>query len=382
MVSLDAVGNTTKAVTKGFAIGSAVIASVALFASMAGAVLSGTVLVETTFALPGLGQSMVVENIAGASGTIGAYQVTRAAPDGYTLLANSISMAFNDTLYSKLPYDSIKDFSPVSLLAISANVLTVGPSSSAKTVQDLVQLAKSRPGKLNYGSGGIGGSDHVCSEYFQSVTGTKLVNVSYRGSAPALADLAAGMIEMAFAPIASGMPLITSGKLRALGVSTTQRLLDVKPDDFDFIFDTNVRGAFFVAQEVGKRMVARARGTAPGTFTGGRIINIASMAGLKVLPQIGAYCMSKSAVIQMTKAMALEWGRFGINVNAICPGYIDTEINHHHWETEQGQKLINMLPRKRVGQPKDLDALLVMLASDESGFINGAIVAADDGFAL
>ena len=169
------------------------------------------------------GQSFVVDNRTGAGSTIGTNIVAKAAPDGYTLLANSISMAFNDTLYSKLPYDSIKDFSPVSLLAISANVLTVGPSSSAKTVQDLVQLAKSRPGKLNYGSGGIGGSDHVCSEYFQSVTGTKLVNVSYRGSAPALADLAAGMIEMAFAPIASGMPLITSGKLRALGVSTTKR---------------------------------------------------------------------------------------------------------------------------------------------------------------
>ena len=166
------------------------------------------------------------------------------------------------------------------------------------------------------------------------------------------------------------------------GVSNTQRLQEVSDDDFDFIFDTNVRGAFFVAQEVGKRMMARAKGSAPGTYTGGRIINIASMAGLKVLPQIGVYCMSKAAVIHMTKAMALEWGRFGINVNAICPGYIDTEINHHHWETEQGQKLINMLPRKRVGQPKDLDALLVMLASGESGFINGAIVAADDGFAL
>lgn len=166
------------------------------------------------------------------------------------------------------------------------------------------------------------------------------------------------------------------------GVSTTQRLLDVKPEDFDFIFDTNVRGAFFVAQEVGRRMVARARGTAPGTYAGGRIINIASMAGLKVLPQIGAYCMSKAAVIQMTKAMAMEWGRFGINVNAICPGYIDTEINHHHWDTEQGQKLIAMLPRKRVGQPQDLDALLIMLASGESGFINGAVIAADDGFAL
>lgn len=166
------------------------------------------------------------------------------------------------------------------------------------------------------------------------------------------------------------------------GVSTTQRIQDVTPEDYDFIFDTNVKGAFFVAQEVGKRMLARSRGAAPGSFTGGRIINIASMAGLKVLPQIGAYCMSKAAVVQMTKAMAMEWGRFGINVNAICPGYIDTEINHHHWQTEQGRKLIDMLPRKRVGNPQDLDALLVMLASDQSHFINGAVIAADDGFAV
>jgi NAD(P)-dependent dehydrogenase (short-subunit alcohol dehydrogenase family) len=164
------------------------------------------------------------------------------------------------------------------------------------------------------------------------------------------------------------------------GVSTTQRLLDVTEEDYDFIFNTNTRGAFFVAQEVGKRMVARAKGAAPGTFVGGRIVNIASMAGLKVLPQIGVYCMSKAAVVQMTKAMAVEWGKFGINVNAICPGYIDTEINHHHWQTEQGQKLIGMLPRKRVGQPSDLDALLVMLCSNESHFINGAVIAADDGF--
>ncbi len=166
------------------------------------------------------------------------------------------------------------------------------------------------------------------------------------------------------------------------GVSTTQRIQDVTPEDYDFIFDTNVKGAFFVAQEVGKRMLARSRGAAPGSFTGGRIINIASMAGLKVLPQIGAYCMSKAAVVQMTKAMAIEWGKFGINVNAICPGYIDTEINHHHWQTEQGKKLIDMLPRKRVGNAQDLDALLVMLASDQSHFINGAVIAADDGFGV
>ncbi len=166
------------------------------------------------------------------------------------------------------------------------------------------------------------------------------------------------------------------------GVSTTQRVQDVTEQDFDFTFNTNVKGAFFVAQEVGKRMLARAKGAALGSQVGGRIINIASVAGLRVLPQIGPYCMSKAAVIQMTKVLALEWGRFGINVNAICPGYIDTEINHHHWQTEQGQKLVNMLPRKRVGQAQDLDGLLVLLASAESAFINGAIISADDGFAL
>ncbi|MGV3726828.1 SDR family oxidoreductase [Hydrogenophaga sp.] len=164
------------------------------------------------------------------------------------------------------------------------------------------------------------------------------------------------------------------------GVSTTQRIQDVTEEDYDYIFDTNTKGAFFVAQEVGRRMLARAKGAAPGTYVGGRIVNIASMAGLKVLPQIGVYCMSKAAVVQMTKAMAVEWGRFGINVNAICPGYIDTEINHHHWQTEQGKKLIDMLPRKRVGTPTDLDALLVMLCSNESHFVNGAVIAADDGF--
>ena len=166
------------------------------------------------------------------------------------------------------------------------------------------------------------------------------------------------------------------------GVSTTQKLTEVTPDDYDYIFDTNTRGAFFVAQEVGKRMMARARGAAPGTFIGGRIVNIASMAGLRVLGQIGVYCMSKSAVIHMTRAMALEWGKFGINVNAICPGYIDTEINHQHWQTEQGQKLVSMLPRKRVGQPKDLDVVLMMLCSNESHFVNGAVIAADDGFGI
>ena len=166
------------------------------------------------------------------------------------------------------------------------------------------------------------------------------------------------------------------------GVGATQKLVDVTPEDYDFVMNTNTKGAFFVAQEVGKRMIARAQGAAPGTFTGGRIVNVASMAGMRVLSQIGVYAMSKAAVIHMTRAMALEWGRFGINVNALCPGYIDTEINHHHWQTDAGKRLIDMLPRKRIGQPQDLDAVLMMLCANESHFVNGAVIQADDGFAV
>jgi NAD(P)-dependent dehydrogenase (short-subunit alcohol dehydrogenase family) len=160
------------------------------------------------------------------------------------------------------------------------------------------------------------------------------------------------------------------------GVSTTQRLIDVTPDDYAYVMDTNLRGAFFVAQEVAKRMIARAKADPARQH---RIINIASVAGLRVLPQIGIYCMSKAGAVQMTKAMAVEWGRYNINVNAICPGYIKTEINADHFETEHGKALINMLPRKRLGTPEDLDGLLLLLAADESRFINGAIIAADDG---
>ncbi|MEO8523820.1 MAG: SDR family oxidoreductase [Caldimonas sp.] len=166
------------------------------------------------------------------------------------------------------------------------------------------------------------------------------------------------------------------------GVASTQKLIEVTPEDFDTIFDVNARGAFFVAQEVGKRMIARAQGAAPGTFTGGRIVNIASMLGLRAMSRVGVYAMSKAAIIHMTKAMALEWGRYGINVNAICPGYIDTEMTHLQWQTDAGRKFVETMPRKRVGNPADLDAVLIMLCANESHFVNGAIVEADDGFGL
>jgi NAD(P)-dependent dehydrogenase (short-subunit alcohol dehydrogenase family) len=164
------------------------------------------------------------------------------------------------------------------------------------------------------------------------------------------------------------------------GVSTTQRLSDVTEKDFDFVFNTNTRGAFFVAQAVAKSMIERAK-LLPNleSMPASRIINIASMAGLEVLSMIGVYCMSKAAVVHMTRAMALEWGRYNINVNAICPGYILTEINQAHFESDAGQKLIVRLPRRRIGKPEDLDAVLLMLASGRSGFVNGAVISADDG---
>jgi NAD(P)-dependent dehydrogenase (short-subunit alcohol dehydrogenase family) len=180
-------------------------------------------------------------------------------------------------------------------------------------------------------------------------------------------------IDAAFSQITSqlgGVDILVNNS----GVSKQARIADTTSADFDFVMNTNVKGAFFVAQAAAKDMIAR---KAPG-----RIINIASVAGLRVLSQLSVYCMSKAAVVQMTKAMALEWARYGINTNAICPGYIETEINRDHWATPGGQKLIEMLPRRRVGDPRDLDGLLLLLASEEARFINGAIIAADDGLAV
>ena len=157
------------------------------------------------------------------------------------------------------------------------------------------------------------------------------------------------------------------------GVSQQQRAIEVEEKDYDYVTDTNCKGAFFVAQAVGRSMIAR---KCPG-----RIVNIASAAGLRVLAQLSTYCMSKAAVIHMTRALAHEWGRYNINVNAISPGYIETGINRDFWQSDGGKKVMNMLPRRRVGQPEDLDGIVLLLASEQSGFINGAVISADDGLA-
>ncbi|MCW3475358.1 SDR family NAD(P)-dependent oxidoreductase [Limobrevibacterium gyesilva] len=157
------------------------------------------------------------------------------------------------------------------------------------------------------------------------------------------------------------------------GVSRQARLEDVEEDAYDAVMDTNLKGAFFMAQAAARQMIRHR--------IEGRIVNIASVAALRTLGQLGVYCMSKAGVTQMTHVMAREWARHGINTNAICPGYIATEISADFLQTEAGQRMVQGLPRRRMGEPQDLDGLLLLLCAREaSRFINGAVIAADDGF--
>ncbi len=157
------------------------------------------------------------------------------------------------------------------------------------------------------------------------------------------------------------------------GISRQARIEDVTEQDYDELMGTNLKGAFFMAQAAARQMMAHR--------VEGRIVNIASIAGLRPLGQLATYSMSKAAMVQMTKSMAREWGHHGINTNAICPGYIATEISEDFVETEAGRRLLASLPRRRLGEPRDLDGLLLLLCAGEPArFINGAVIAADDGY--
>ncbi|MEN9315388.1 MAG: hypothetical protein RIS35_1781 [Pseudomonadota bacterium] len=171
-----------------------------------------------------LGVSVIADNRAGAGGNIGAEVVAKSAPDGYTLLMCTIgTQSINAALYSKLGFDPLKDHAPVTLVATVPNVLVVNPSVPAKSVKELIALAKSKPGKLNYGSSGNGSSVHLSGELFKSMAGVFMTHIPYRGSAPAVADLLAGQIDLMFDNLPSVIPHIKAGKLRALAVTSPKR---------------------------------------------------------------------------------------------------------------------------------------------------------------
>ena len=168
-------------------------------------------------------QQVVVDNRAGAGSVIGTGIAAKAAPDGYTLLMVSASHAVNATLYSKLPFDPARDFAGVTLVASIPNVLVVGTHVAAKSVQELIALAKAQPGKLNYGSAGIGAASHLNGELFNSTVGVKMVHVPFKGFSEQLTEIFAGRVDLTWAPQILAMTHIKSGRLRPLAVSTAKR---------------------------------------------------------------------------------------------------------------------------------------------------------------
>ncbi|PUA96883.1 tripartite-type tricarboxylate transporter receptor subunit TctC [Acidovorax sp. 107] len=171
-----------------------------------------------------LGRTVIVENRPGAGGNIAADAVAKAAPDGNTLLMSFTSHAINASLYKTPPFDPIKDFTPLTCVATSPSVLVANPAVPAKDVRELIALAKAKPGKLNFAIGAVGSSLHLAGDAFKMQSGAYIVNIPYRGTAPALQDVLAGQVELMFAAVGNAQAQIRAGKLKALGVTSAQRL--------------------------------------------------------------------------------------------------------------------------------------------------------------
>ena len=155
------------------------------------------------------------------------------------------------------------------------------------------------------------------------------------------------------------------------GIVDGERALDVSESEWDRVIDTNLKGAWVVAQEAARRMIA--------ANIGGSVGNIASILGFRGSGRIAPYAISKAGVVQMTKALALEWSRYNIRVNALAPGYVETDINREFLKSDAGAKLIRRIPQRRIGRPEDLDGSLLLLASDASGYMTGSIIPVDGG---
>src|SRR3954462_665092 len=170
------------------------------------------------------GQTFVIDNRGGAAGSIGSEIAANSPPDGYTILMGNVAPnAINVSLYAKLGYDPVKDFEPVSLVASTPNILVVQPSFPAKTVPELIAIAKTKPSSLNYPSAGLGSSSHLAGELFDNLAGVKMVHIPYKGGGPALTDLLGGQVQLMFATMPAAMPHVRSGRLRAIAVTSVKR---------------------------------------------------------------------------------------------------------------------------------------------------------------
>ena len=170
-----------------------------------------------------LGGKIIVENRSGASGNIGMEAAARAKPDGHTLVLNTIPLVTNQSLFEKLSWDPIRDFAPIGMVATSPHVLVVPPKNPARSVAELLQIARANPGKLSYASAGVGTTFHFCGEVFKDETRTFILHVPYRGGGPALQDTLGGQVDMSFPTLAAALPHVKAGSLRALAVTDTRR---------------------------------------------------------------------------------------------------------------------------------------------------------------
>jgi tripartite-type tricarboxylate transporter receptor subunit TctC len=170
-----------------------------------------------------LGQRLIIENRTGASGNIGMEAAARAAADGYTIVLNTIPLVTNKSLFDKLTWDPLRDFAPIGMVATAPHVLVVPAKLQLKTVDDLVRLAREKPGGLNYASAGVGTTFHFCAEMFKDATGTFILHIPYRGGGPALLDTLAAQVDMSFPTLSAALPHVRAGTLRALGVTSTTR---------------------------------------------------------------------------------------------------------------------------------------------------------------
>ena len=254
-------------------------------------------------------QQVVIDNRAGAGGNIGAEIVAKAPPDGYTMLMGFVGThAINSSLYRTMPFDAVKDFEPVALDAMVTIILVVHPSLPVKSVRELIALAKAHPGELSFGSPGNGTPQHLAGELFNTMTGVKMVHVPYKGAVPALTDLLGGRLSMIFSSMPPALPHVQSGKLRALGVTSTAR--SPAAPDVPTIAQSGLKG-YEVINWYGVLVPARTPKEIVGKLNGEvvRIMNLPAVKERLAAQGAETYTSTPEKFAEMIKTETEKWAK-------------------------------------------------------------------------